>query len=536
MLNRRIFISVAAGTAASLTVARPRCARPSSYDVVVYGGSSAGVIAAVQAKRMGKSAVIVNPYSFLGGMTASGLNSADVHNPAAVSGMAREFFAGMGKAYGAQFAEAFEPHIAQKAFDKFVADSNIGVLQNERLDLQRAVVLHGKRIAAIRMESGRQIQGRMFIDASYEGDLMAKAGVSYMVGRESNAQYGETLNGFQRVEPGSLARLSDLGEADHFIKDVDPYVVRGDASSGLLPWINTTLRKNGEADFLTQAYNYRLILTDDPTNQIELAKPDRYRELDHELLLRNFEAGDERLPGRLAKIPNRKIDWNTFGAVGTDMAGASFHYAEANHETRLGIDRQHELYTRGHLWTLAHHPRVPQSIRSEMRRWGFAKDEFQRNSHFPYMLYLREGRRMVSDCVMIEPHCRKQKIVADPVALASFPMDSHVVQYTVNEQGFAEREGVFFKICAEPYGISYSSIVPRQSECPNLLVPICLSASHAAYGSIRMEPVFMSLGQVSATAASLAIDQDVAVQQICYPQLCERLMADQVMLEWNPRT
>jgi hypothetical protein len=504
-----------------------------TYDLVIYGGSSAGVIAAVQATRMGKTAVIVNPYGFLGGMTSSGLSAADMDNPAAVSGMAREFFVGVGTSYAKDFSQAFEPHVAEKAFNDFVSAANARVFNRERLDLKRGVLLDGKRIALIRMESGRVFSGKMFIDATYEGDLMMMTGVSYFVGRESNAQYGETLNGFQCLNRAAAERISDIGLSDHFVRDVDPHLIRGKPDSGLLPWIHRSSLENGRGDRCIQAYNYRLTLSDDPANQIPFEQPVDYRELDHELLLRNFEAGDERLPGRLAKIPNRKIDWNTFGAVGTDMAGASFGYAEADYDTRVKLDRLHEFYARGHLWTLAHHPRVPASVRNEMRRWGFAKDEFQRNGGFPYMIYVREGRRMVSDLVMTEHYCRLQRTVSDPIALASFPMDSHVVQYIINERGFAEREGVFFKYCKNPYGISYRSIVPRRGECPNLFVPICVASSHAAYGSIRMEPVFMSLGQASATAASLAIDKDLAVQEVPYTHLREGLLADEVMLEWK---
>ena len=502
------------------------------YDLVIYGGSSAGVIAAVQAARMGKTAVIVNPYGFLGGMTSSGLSAADVTDPASVSGLAREFFMSMGRKYGNDFSQAFEPHVAERAFNDLVNMANVPVFHRERLDLERGILLDGKRIASIRMESGRVFSGKVFVDATYEGDLMMRAGVSYIVGREGNAQYGETLNGFQRLSRAAVERLSDIGLSDHFLHNVDPHLVRGNPDSGLLPWINRSSLENGQGDRCVQAYNYRLILSDDPANQIPFEQPVGYRELDHELLLRNFEAGDERLPGRLAKIPNRKIDWNTFGAVGTDLAGASFGYAEADHDTRVKLDRLHEIYARGHLWTLAHHPRVPVSVRNEMRRWGFAKDEFQRNGGFPYMIYVREGRRMVSDLVMTEHHCRLQRAVSDSIALASFPMDSHVVQYIVNERGFAEREGVFLKYCKNPYGISYRSIVPRRGECPNLFVAICIASSHAAYGSIRMEPVFMSLGQASATAASIAIDTAVSVQDVPYGRLRERLLEDRVMVEW----
>ncbi|MCE9631866.1 MAG: FAD-dependent oxidoreductase [Planctomycetia bacterium] len=503
---------------------------PHEADVVVYGGSSAGVIAAVQAARMGKSALIVNPYAFLGGMTASGLNHADVNDPTAVSGLTREFFAQMGKAYGTDFAIAFEPHVAERAFDDMVTKAGVPVYPERRLDLKDGVVLDGTRLVSIRTEDGSTFTGDMFIDASYEGDLLAKAGVTYVIGREGNAKYGETLNGFLRALPGDLQRISDLGADDQFIKEVDPFVEPGNPASGLLPWVTGTLLPQGTADHRVQAFNYRLILTDVTDNRIPFEKPDGYREQDHELLLRNLEAGDTRLPGRRAPVPNGKIDWNTFGPVGTDMAGANVEYADADHATRLAIDRAHEIYTRGHFWTLAHHPRVPAAIRNEMRRYGYAKDEFPRTGHFPPMLYLREGRRMVGDSVMTEAHCRHDERVPDPVAVASYAMDSHVVQYILNERGFVEREGVFYKHAKGPYGVSYRSIVPKAGECSNLLVPVCVSASHVAFGSIRMEPVFMALAQAAATAAALAIDRACAVQVVPYAQLRERLVADGVAL------
>jgi hypothetical protein len=503
-------------------------------DVVIYGGSAAGVIAAVQAARMGKTVALVNPYGFLGGMSASGLNSADVGNPAAVSGLARDFFARMGRVYGKDFAEAFEPHVAEAAFNDLVGQAGVVVCAAEPLELDGGVVLAGGRIVSIRTERGRTVSGTMFIDASYEGDLMAKAGVTYVVGREGNARYDETLNGVLLVPPRERSRISALGDDDHFVRDVDPYVRPGDPASGLLPWIAPVVKENGSADGLSQAYNYRLILSDDPANQIPFEKPAGYRELDHELLLRNFEAGDHRLPGRLSPIPNHKIDWNTFGAVGTDFAGANTGYAEADHGARREIDRRHEDYIRGHFWTLAHHPRVPEGIRRQIRRWGYAKDEFRRFGGFPPMLYLREGRRMVGDYVMTEHDCRHHRQAPDPVTLASYPMDSHVVQYVVDDRGFVQREGVFFVGVAAPYGVSYRAIVPRAGECPNLLVPVCISASHAAYGSIRMEPVFMGLAQAAATAACIAIDRRTTVQNVRYADLRDRLRADQMRLGGSP--
>lgn len=523
--------------------------RVADFDVVVYGGSSAGVTAAVQARRMGKTAVIVDPYGFLGGMTASGLSHADVYEPRAISGLAREFFVEMGVRYGPDpytrsfyaergseppaFSREFEPAVAEAFFTRLAAEADVSVVHGERLDLSRDAVLTDGRLGALPLESGRDVSGRMFIDATYEGDLMAVAGVSYVVGREANSAYGESLNGFQLPDEDDRELISDFGTFNFFSADVDPYVVRGAAASGLLPRITPHRASNGDPDPSVQAYNYRVVLTNDPGNRIPFERPDGYRHWDHELLLRNFEAGDDRVPGTFAQVPGNKVDFNNFGPVSTNLAMGSAGYPEADHDTRRVIDAEHETYTRGLLWTLAHHQRVPVSVRNVMREWGYPRDEFQRNSGFPYMLYVREARRMVSDVVMTEHHCRHRAVVDDPVALASFPMDSHPARYAVNERGCVETEGWVYKLCDAPFGISYRSIVPRLGESANLLVPVCLSASHVAHGAIRMEPEFMSLGQAAGAAASLALDHGVAVQLVPYRELRERLVADDMVVEWT---
>lgn len=505
------------------------------YDIVVYGGSSSGVVAAVQAKRMGKTVALVNPYSFLGGMTSSGLSDADVGNVAAVSGMSREFFEQMGRLLGKSFSRSFEPKVAEKIFNDMIAAEKIQVFTNERLDLKKGLEMSGNRIVSFRTMNGRKFTAKMFIDATYEGDLMAKAKVSYTVGREANHQYGETLNGVQRGEQLPLERISDLGEDDHFIKNIDPYRIPGNPRSGLLPWVNRISEKNGAADRKVQAYNYRVTLTNDPENMLPFKKPEGYQEVDFELLLRNFEAGDLRLPGRRVDLPNKKIDWNTFGAVGTDMAGANYDYPEGSYDKRLEIEKLHERYTKGHFWTLANHPRVPDTIRNEMKKWGYAKDEFISNGGFPYMIYIREARRMVSDYVMTELNCVGKAVADDPVALASYSKDSHVVQYYLTDEGHVEREGVFFKKTRYPYGVSYRSIIPKSVECVNLFVPICLSSTHAAYGSIRMEPVYMSLGQASAIAACLAMDANIPIQQLPYKRLKTELDKVNILTTWEKK-
>jgi hypothetical protein len=261
--------------------------------------------------------------------------------------------------------------------------------------------------------------------------------------------------------------------------------------------------------------------------RIPIEKPEGYREIDHELLLRNFEAGDRRLPALIEPLagPGSKVDWNNMHAVGSDHAGANWEYPEASYERRLEIEKEHETYIRGFLWTLSNSPRVPEAIRSKATTYGLPKDEFTDNGGWPWMIYIREARRMVSDYVMTQHDCVGKRSASDPVALGSFGMDSHIVQRFVTENGHTQNDGVIWRVPPKPYGISYRSIIPRKGECGNLFSPICLAASHVAHGSIRMEPVFMALSQSAAIAAALAIEKKVSVQDLDYMLLRKKLAA-----------
>jgi hypothetical protein len=374
------------------------------------------------------------------------------------------------------------------------------------------------------MESGHNYHGKMFIDATYEGDLMAKAGVSYQVGREANRTYGETLNGVQTKN------------AIHhqFVKRVDPYVRPGDPSSGLLPRVHAgPAGKDGEGDRRVQAYNFRVCATDRPMNRRPWPKPENYDDREYELLLRNFEAGDQRLPWHPVLLPNRKTDSNNNFAFSTDDIGSNYAYPDGDYATREKIWQEHVHYQKGLLWTLANHPRVPEKARRHFQTWGLAKDEFVDTDNWPHQLYNREARRMVSDYVMTEHNCRGLRVATDSIGLAAYTMDSHHTQRYVSADGFVRNEGDVQVGGFSPYPISYRALVPRQAECSNLLVPVCLSASHISYGSIRMEPVFMVLGQSAATAAALAVTDDVAVQEVSYPKLRERLIRDKQILDWT---
>lgn len=521
-------------------------AQDSTADIVVYGGTSGGVTAAIQANRSGKSVILIEPTRFVGGLTTGGLGATDIGNKRCIGGISREFYERIFDYYNdpdhwkletreAYFKNrqrgndsekamwTFEPSSATHVYTQMLADAKIDVIFGERLDLKRGVVKSGTNITQIVMESGRKFSGKVFIDATYEGDLMAKAGVSYHVGREANSKYGETINGLQIA-----------GATHHqFTKRVDPYRKPGDPSSGLLPGVwPAPGGKDGDGDHRIQAYNFRMCTTDSPENRRPWPKPDGYDELRFELLLRNFEAGDTRSPWNPIWMPNRKTDTNNNFAISTDNIGMNYDYPEADYATRERIWKEHETYQKGLMWTIANNPRVPESIRKEFTNIALAKDEFTDNDNWPRQLYIREARRMVSEYVMSEKNCKRQEVVPDSVGMGAYNMDSHNTQRYVTAEGYARNEGDI-QIGTRPYPISYRSIRPRENECTNLLVPVCMAASHIAYGSIRMEPVFMVLGQSAATAASLAIDTGTSVQKVDYAKLSERLLADKQVLDFE---
>ncbi|MBU0640540.1 MAG: FAD-dependent oxidoreductase [Planctomycetes bacterium] len=500
------------------------CGTPGGrYEIVVYGGTSGGVVAAVKAARLGKSVVLIEPGRHLGGLSTGGLGATDIGNKQAIGGMAREFYRRVGGVYGQEEAWTFEPHVAEQVFGELVREAGVPVIFGERLELERGLKKRGTRIVAIVMESGRIIRGDVFIDATYEGDLMAAAGVAYHVGRESNETYGETLNGVQTIN----------AVHHQFIRPVDPYVVAGDPDSGLLPGVQAGgPGVEGAGDRRVQAYCFRMCTTDVPENRRSWPKPDDYDPLRYELLLRNFDAGDRRVPWHPVMMPNRKTDTNNNYAISTDYIGMNYDYPEGAYATRERLILAHESYQKGLMWTLANHPRVPETVRQHFQRWGLARDEFVDNDNWPHQIYVREARRMISAYVMTQHDCQRRRVAEDPVGLAAYTMDSHNVQRYVDESGNARNEGDVQVGGFPPYPISYRAIVPRARECTNLLVPVCLSASHIAFGSIRMEPVFMVLGESAATAAAQALDTGVAVQAVDYQRLARRLRADGQILEW----
>ncbi|WP_442481394.1 FAD-dependent oxidoreductase [Aeoliella sp. SH292] len=522
------------------------------YDVVVYGGTSGAVTAALQAKAMGKSVVLVSPDKHLGGLTSGGLGWTDSGRKEKVGGLAREFYARVAQAYDdpkawkqqtreaygergfepatelhpAPSAWLFEPHVAEKIYDDWVEQEGVPVVRGALLDREKGVEKKGSRIVALTTLDGTRYEGQMFIDATYEGDLMAAAGVTYAVGRESRDTYNEEWNG---VQVGVLHHRHHFGYLD---RPVDPYVTPGDPTSGLLPRISADPPgEYGAADHRVQAYCFRMCLTDDPDNRVPFTKPKGYDPAQYELLARIYEAGWDETFEKFDPLPNRKTDTNNHGPFSTDNIGFNYDYPDASYERRAEIIAEHEAYQKGLLYFIATDPRVPEEVRQEMNRWGLAKDEFVDNGHWPHQLYVREARRMVGEEVMTENELLKRKPITNSVGMGSYGMDSHNVQRYVTPEGYVQNEGDIGASTRGPYSISYGSLVPKRGECDNLLVPVCVSSSHIAFGSIRMEPVFMVLGQSAATAAVMAIDEDVAVQDLPYDRLRQRLVADGQVLE-----
>ncbi|MDD5349176.1 MAG: FAD-dependent oxidoreductase [Chthoniobacteraceae bacterium] len=518
---------------------------PERRDICVYGETSAGVIAAVQAQKMGKSVVLIAVNKHLGGLTSGGLGFTDMGNVQTLGGMSRDYFHRIWSHYQKeqawkfepkqafknigqgnpalndelQIATVFEPHVAEAVFDELVAENHIEVVHG-RLDLKNGVTKTGGKIQTIRLEDGRVFAAGMYIDATYEGDLMAKAGVTYAVGREPNARYKETANGIQ-----TPAAKNQLPEG------IDPYAKPGDPSSGLLPGVNANAGGAvGAGDTKIQAYCYRMCLTDIPENRVEIQKPAGYREEDYELLFRSIEKDPKPKFFKLSMLPNRKTDSNNNTGLSTDFIGMNYAYPDAGYARREEIALAHKRWQLGLVWTLQNHPRVPEALRAYYKPWGLPKDEFADNGNWSPQLYVREARRMVSDYVVTETRILNPRLPRRSVGMGSYTLDSHHVQRVVDAKGFVRNEGDVQKKTPKPYGIDYGAIVPKARECGNLLVPVCLSASHIAYGSIRMEPVFMTLGQSAATAAAQALDENVPVQKVDYAKLKARLEADQQIL------
>lgn len=555
-----LLLSIAASSTKTITIssienqtfdaAQAKQKSKDSYraDVIIYGGTSAAIVAAVEVTKSGKTVIVISPDKHIGGLSASGLGFTDTGNKSVIGGLSREFYHRIWQHYNAPAAWIwqkqgeygnrgqgtiamdgenrtmwiFEPHVAEKVFEDFVRENKITLYRDEWLNRDKGIVKKKGKITSITTLSGKIFHGKMFFDATYEGDLMAAAGVSYHVGRESNAQYGEQFNGVQ---------TGVFHQAHHFKNQVSPYKTPGDPKSGLLPYVSAEPPgEYGAADKRVQAYCFRMCMTNHNENRVPFPKPENYDPNQYELLLREFATGWKGWFNKFDDIPNKKTDTNNHGAFSTDNIGMNYDYPEAGYERRRAIIKQHYDYQAGLLWFVANDPRVPADIRTRMATWGLAKDEFTDNGNWPYQLYIREARRMIGNYVTTENDVMQKRPVPLPIGMGSYNIDSHNVQRYITSEGHVQNEGDISVSPRTPYSISYGSIIPKKEECSNLLVPVCVSSSHIAYGSIRMEPVFMVLGQSAAVAACLAIDKRCAVQDVPYLELKKALEEKQQVL------
>lgn len=484
-------------------------------DIAIFGATSAGVVAAIQARRMGKRAVLLEAGGHLGGMTTGGLSRTDSGRKRYVGGLSRSFYEACGAHYGKREEWNFEPHVASGIFRKWLEEAEVLVYFHQYL---KFVICEGAQIKEMVMESGLRLRAAVFLDCSYEGDLMAGAGVTYTVGREGNAKYEELYNG------------NSIAVIHQFDRFVDPYRVPGDPASGLLPGIEEEFPADpDEGDERIQAYNFRLCLTRNPNNQIPFEKPEGYNEEDYELLVRYYATGWQEELIRFDPIQGDKVDMNNHGAFSTDYIGGNYGWPNGTYAEREKIFQNHVRYQKGLMWFRANSSRVPWDVREKISAWGLTADEFRETGGWSPQLYIREARRMQSEVVITDHHCLGIHRVDDPIAMGSYQMDSHNCRRLVF-MGRVMNEGDV-QARVRPYGISWRSIIPQRGEVTNLLVPVCLSASHIAYGSIRMEPIFMILGQSAATAAVLAMEEGCAMQELSYERLRDQLEEEGQVLD-----
>lgn len=502
------------------------------YDLVVYGGTASGVITAVAAARQGLSVVLLEPGRHLGGMATGGLSRTDFGKKEVIGGYALEFYWRVALKYGLdryaqQEAWYYEPHVGEAVFREMLDQAQVHVVLSHRLRERQGVQKQGSNVIAITTEDGSVYSGSIFADCSYEGDLMAQAGLTYTWGRESSQQYAESLAGVRERTP-----------FHQFLLPISAY----DSDHHLLPEISPGPKGvTGAGDKKVQSYNFRMILSDDPANQVPFPKPPDYDLRRYELLARLLAAKTKQL-GRaprlqevtlIAPIPNHKADFNNQGPFSTDYIGKSWDYPNASYARRAEIWQDHVNYTKGFFYFLAHDPRVPKPLQEEVNRWGLAKDEFEDTDHWPNQLYIREARRMVGDFVMTQKDEQTDLSKPDAIGMGSYNSDSHNVQRYVTPEGTVENEGDM-QVAVKPYQIPYRVMLPKRNEATNLLVPVCLSASHVAYSSLRMEPQYMISGQAAGVAASLAIRNHVAVQDVDTHALSDTLVAEGAVMEYRP--
>ena len=503
-----------------------------SYDLVVYGGTAGGVMTAVSGARAGLKTVLIEPRSHVGGMATGGLSRTDVGKREVIGGLSLEFYARVGRRYETPrylnpVAWFYEPHVGESVMLEMLREAGVTVVFRERLREKTGVQKQGAAIQTITLENGDVYGGKVFADCTYEGDLMAQAKVSYTWGRESSAQYGEALGG-----------VRDRTPLHQFMIDVPAREPDG----RVLPEISTLPRgADGAADKRVQAYNFRIIATNNPANRVPWPKPRNYDAKRYEVLIRHIKGMEQKL-GRaqvfheltlIARIPNQKADFNNQGAFSTDYIGGSYGYPDGDYQQRAAIWQNHIDYVQGFYYFLANDPRVPATLQMEARDWGLCKDEYEDSANWPHQLYVREGRRMIGEYVMIQKDLQTELKKPDVIGMGSYNSDSHNVQRYINTYGLAENEGDM-QVGVQPYQMAYRMILPKRAEATNLLVPVCFSASHVAYSSLRMEPQYMIIGHAAGLAAQLAISGNKSVQDISVSELQQKLKAQAAVFEYVP--
>jgi FAD dependent oxidoreductase len=503
-------------------------AQTKTFDLVVYGGTAGGVMTAVAAAREGLTVALLEPSKHLGGMVTGGLSRTDFGRKEVIGAIALEFYQRAGRKYGRDIEWMPEPRVAEAILNEMIAEAKtITVLLNHRLKERGGVKKQGTHITEITMENGARLVGAVFADATYEGDLLAQAKVDFTWGRESSAQYGESLAG---VRPKDRNHQFDFA--------VSAY----DENKKLLPEIQKEPRGEiGAGDRKVQAYNYRMILTDDPANRVPFVKPASYDPKRFDLAARWLQ-GLAKEKGRAPRINEillpaqivgkQKWDFNNRGAFSTDYIGKSWDYPNATYKRRAEIWEDHKRYTQELFYFLQNDPRVPKETQAEVAKFGMAKDEFTDNGHWPYQLYVREARRMVGDTVVTQKDIQTELTKPDVIAMGSYNSDSHNVQRYVTPDGNAQNEGNM-EVAVTPYQIPYRMVLPKKAQATNLLVPVCFSASHVTYSTLRMEPQYMMIGQAAGIAAKLAIDNKASVQEVNARQLGDKLKSLGAVFEWK---
>jgi hypothetical protein len=529
MTWRCICLAVLSGTVMASPLHGTNFTQPK--DLVVYGGTASGVITAYSAAQQGLQVVLLEPTAHLGGMVSGGLSATDLGKSSIIGGYARDFYRKAAAHYGVHnldLEESWlsEPHVDESIFRAILKDSGVEVHFHERLRETKGVIIVDKQIVSITTSNGMQWHAKVFADCSYEGDLMAQSNVSYTWGRESTKEYGEDLAGVRELTPQHQFRwaLSAYDAHHHLLPEVDP----------------GPLALRGSGDKKVQAYNFRLILTNDPANRLPFPRPRGYDRSRFALLnrcLNEFQKHRGRAPVladffRPVTIPNHKADFNNNGPISTDYIGHSWNYPEASYAKKATLWKEHLLYIQSFVYFLSHDASVPDSLRAEINQWGLPKDEFSDTDHWPNQMYIREGRRMVGEYVMRQSDLQTERAKSDSIGMGSYNSDSHNIQRVAMPDGSVRNEGDV-QVEVAPYEISYRSIIPKRSELTNLLVPVCLSATHVAYSSVRMEPQYMIIGQAAGVAAALAIDKHTALQDVSIPDLQKKLREHSAVLHMS---